>query len=113
MIRRFLGSATASAAIIAVLLITQPPAAGQATSPASKAAAKTTSAAKLWTPAHTPDGKPDLQGIWNTATVTPLERPKGLGAKEFYTDEEFAKLSQHIRQGEVGEEAELGAARSE
>ena len=111
MIRRFLGSATASAAIIAVLLITQPPAAGQTASPASKVAAKTTSAAKPWTQSHTPDGKPDLQGIWNTATVTPLERPKGLGAKEFYTDEEFAKLSQHIRQGEVGEEAELGAAR--
>lgn len=112
MTRRSLASATALVAIIAVLLIAQPPAAGQATSPPLKAApAKATPAAKPWTPSRTPDGKPDLQGIWNTATVTPLERPKGLGAKEFYTDEEFAKLSQRIRQGEVGEEAELGAAR--
>src|SRR5579859_285245 len=112
MIRRALGSATASAAIIAVLLITQPPAVGQATSSIPKIApAKATPAAKPRTVSRTPDGRPDLQGIWNNATVTPLERPKGLGAKEFYTDEEFAKLSQHIRQGEVGEEAELGAAR--
>ena len=112
MIRRSLALATVSVAIIAVLLIAQPPAAGQATSPPPKAApAKATPAAKPWTPSRTPDGKPDLQGIWNTATVTPLERPKALGAKEFYTDEEFAKLSQRIRQGEVGEEAELGAAR--
>lgn len=112
MTRRSVGSATASVAIIAVLLIAQPHAAGQATSPSSKPApVKTTSAAKPWAPTRTPDGKPDLQGIWNTATVTPLERPKALGAKEFYTDEEFAKLSQRIRQGEVGEEAELGAAR--
>src|SRR4029077_7728934 len=111
MIRRFLGSATASAAIIAVLLITQPPAAGQTASPASKAATKTTPVAKPWTQSRTLDGKPNLEGIWNTATVTPLERPKGLGAKEFYSVEEFAKLSQHIRQGEVGEESELGAAR--
>jgi len=112
MIRRSLASATASVAIIAALLIAQPPAAGQATSLSPKAApAKATSAAKPLTPSRTPDGKPDLQGIWNTATVTPLERPKALGAKEFYTDEEFAKLSQRIQQGEVGEEAELGAAR--
>jgi hypothetical protein len=39
-----------------------------------------------------------------------LERPKRLGAKEFYTDEEFAKLAAGVRQGDVGEEADLGAA---
>src|SRR6266404_3684376 len=41
-------------------------------------------------PPRTPDGKPDLQGIWTNNTVTPLERPKGLGTKEFYTDQELA-----------------------
>ncbi len=25
---------------------------------------------------RTPDGRPDLQGFWNTATLTPLERPR-------------------------------------
>jgi len=43
--------------------------------------------------------------------VTPLERRKGLGTKEFYTDEEFAKLSERLHRGDVGEEAEIGAAR--
>ena len=112
MIRRSLASAIALAATIAILLITYSPASAQATSPSSKATpTKTTSAAKPWTLPRTADGKPDLQGIWNNATVTPLERPKGLGAKEFYTDEEFAKVTAKVRQGDVGEEAELGAAR--
>jgi hypothetical protein len=30
--------------------------------------------AKPWTPARTVDGKPDLQGNWSNATLTPLER---------------------------------------
>jgi hypothetical protein len=27
---------------------------------------------------RTPDGKPDLQGIWSNATITPLERPQNV-----------------------------------
>jgi hypothetical protein len=112
MIGRSFASATALAVVMGALLIVQSPIAGQGESPAAKATAtKATPQGKLLTPPRTPDGKPDLQGIWNNATVTPLERPKALGAKEFYTDEEFAKLMTRVRQGDVGEEAELGAAR--
>lgn len=36
------------------------------------------------------DGHPLLEGIWNSASLTPLQRPAGLGTKEFYTQEEAA-----------------------
>lgn len=39
---------------------------------------------------RTPWGHPDLQGRWTNATVTPLERPQDLGAKEFFTEAEAA-----------------------
>ncbi len=31
--------------------------------------------AKPWTMPRTPDGKPDLQGNWSNATLTPIDRP--------------------------------------
>src|SRR5216117_3986802 len=30
---------------------------------------------------RTPDGQPDLQGIWSFATITPLERPAELAGR--------------------------------
>ncbi|HWW83862.1 MAG TPA: hypothetical protein VNZ26_09695 [Vicinamibacterales bacterium] len=45
-----------------------------------------------WSPPRTPDGQPDLQGYWTNATFTPLERPKELGTKEFYTAAEAAAV---------------------
>ena len=45
-----------------------------------------------WVVGHTPDGQPDLQGTWTNATLTPLERNKTLGAKEFYTEQEKADM---------------------
>jgi hypothetical protein len=54
--------------------------------------------AKTFTAPRTPDGTPDLQGFWTNATVTPLERPKGLGAKEFYTEQEMADSEKRERE---------------
>jgi hypothetical protein len=41
---------------------------------------------------RTPDGKPDLQGVWKNNSVTPLERPKQWANKEFLNDAELADL---------------------
>ena len=35
-----------------------------------------------WTPARTADGKPDLQGTFTFATITPLQRPTALSGKD-------------------------------
>ena len=43
---------------------------------------------------RTPWGQPDLQGVWDYRTLTPLERPDDIGAKEFLTEEEAAELEQ-------------------
>jgi hypothetical protein len=43
---------------------------------------------KSWVVPRTPDGHPDFQGIWNTSTLTPLERPAEFGDKPFLTAQE-------------------------
>ena len=47
--------------------------------------------AQTWSSPRMPDGHPDLQGFWTNASITPMERPRELGAKEFFTDEEAAE----------------------
>jgi hypothetical protein len=47
-------------------------------------------ATKAWTAPRTPDGRPDLQGLWNNTTLTPLERPRNFSSKEFFATEEEA-----------------------
>jgi hypothetical protein len=44
------------------------------------------------TPGRTPDGKPDLAGIYSFSTVTPLQRPDALLGKATLTDEEAASF---------------------
>ena len=63
--------------------------------------------------------KPDLQGIWTNATVTPLERPKQFEGKEFITKAdaaEFEKQAVYDANGDRrdgGAEADVGRAYNE
>src|SRR6266481_14177 len=86
MTRRFLASTAALALTLAVVSLAPAPVASQSriTPP------------KKWTPPRTPDGQPDLQGIWSNATITPLERPKELAGKEFFTEQEAAEYEKRI-----------------
>ena len=43
---------------------------------------------KAWRAPRTAAGQPDLQGIYTTATLTPLERPADLAGKQFFTEKE-------------------------
>ena len=44
-----------------------------------------------------PDGRPDLSGTYDTATLTPLQRPERFGDKQFLTDEEAAAIADQER----------------
>ena len=62
---------------------------------------------------RTPWGHPDLQGVWDFRTITPLERPAELADQEFLTEEEAAGLERAaIERTERLGRAERGCARS-
>lgn len=54
-----------------------------------------------WTSAHTPDGQPDLQGVWTNPTITPFERPVQFGNKATLTEEEAAALEKQAASNAV------------
>jgi len=82
------------------IAVAQSPAAGQASSTvvSKKAASGTASkaaAAKSAVP-RTPWGEPDIQGVWNDATSTPLQRPASVGGKDVLNDEEAEEFSKEL-----------------
>ena len=66
----------AGLAVLALVPLAAVPAAGQGDAP------------------RMPWGAPDLQGVWDFRTITPLERPEELGDQAFLTAEEAANLEQ-------------------
>ena len=87
MSHRFLAALGVCAAVIAIVSLAPVPAAGQAGSGDGAQAAADTGMMP-----RTPWGDPDLQGIWDYRTITPLERPEELAGKAVLTDEEAAKF---------------------
>jgi hypothetical protein len=47
---------------------------------------------------RTADGDPDLQGVWNFATATPLERPSEFSGKDVLTEREAAEFEVDFRE---------------
>ena len=75
-----LAAATAAAAWLASASL-----AAQAAKPIAQAPGK------AWTMPRTPDGKPDLSGFYDVATMTPVERPAGV-TRLVLTPEEAAAI---------------------
>src|ERR1700683_5337923 len=51
--------------------------------------------------ARTPDGQPDLQGVWTNATLTPFERPAQLAGKATITEQEAAAIEKRASENRV------------
>ena len=63
----------------------------------SAGAQKPTRAVGASTSLRAPDGRPDLQGVWDFRTVTPLERPAEFAGQSVLTAEQAAKLEAQAR----------------
>lgn len=66
---------------------------------------------------RTPDGHPDLQGIWSNAVITPLERPAEFANKPFLTEQEALEYEKLVRERNnmdsragAGTDADVGRA---
>ena len=86
MTRPSLSARCALGGVCAVLVMAPIGVAGQTVSASASASSDASPPRTAW-------GAPDLQGVWSSATVTPLERPTDLADKEFLTEEEAAEYS--------------------
>jgi len=117
--RRYPNLTLPGALAIAAALIFICAVSARAQSSPSATKPKDAPADKRWVQPRTPDGQPDIQGIWNTATLTPLERPAELGDEQFFTPEEALayekkqKEAQNRDRRDGGEDADLSRAYNE
>ena len=51
----------------------------------SSVAAQSTAGRQAWTQPRTPEGRPDIQGVWVNNIATPLERPEALAGRAALT----------------------------
>src|SRR5437762_7585127 len=103
---RFLTPVGTLVVAIAVTSLTLVPLDGQTPS----AGTKPPSAKTLSLP-RTADGHPDLQGIWNAATITPLERPEALAGKAQVTAVEAATYAKEFLEASSLDRRDGGAER--
>src|SRR3954453_17730988 len=84
---RFLTLLAVLAAVVAAPVVSGQAPAGKVPAGKAKPAVKTF---------RTPWGDPDLQGVWNDATSTPLQRPGDVGAKQVLNEEEAAEFQPRL-----------------
>ena len=65
---------------------------------------------KPWTLPHTADGQPDIQGVWSTATTTPLERPAEFAGNSTLTAAEAAEFQKKAIYDVNGDRRDGGGA---
>jgi hypothetical protein len=92
------------AAVLAMLLLATVPTAGQAPA-ATRSAATAGSASAV---PRLPDGKPDLQGVWDFRTITPMQRPTDLADKAVLSDREAAEFEVKNQRNQDNREATPG-----
>jgi hypothetical protein len=73
--------------------VTQAPVAGQQSTAPARGDARGTG----WVLPRTTDGRPDLEGVWENNSATPLERPRQLADKPRLSDDELASLERRAR----------------
>ena len=64
---------------------------------ALRASAQSPAPVRTWTAPLTPEGHPDLQGVWLSKSATPLERPKQLEGRQSLTDAEVANMRERAQ----------------
>ena len=93
--RRFLAPlCTLTATALAVLLTPAHASAQTGVAAVEKMAASL--APKNWAAPRTPDGHPDLQGIYNTGILTPMERPAPYAGKAFFAKDEATAFEKQL-----------------
>jgi hypothetical protein len=60
---------------------------------------------------RTAEGHPDFTGIWTNVTITPLERPRELANKEFFTPQEAADYEKDVVANRNRDHRERGTQR--
>jgi hypothetical protein len=98
---RNLSSGCVLGAAAALLLSVSTGAAGQSQPAAARTGAVRPNASAV---PRTADGRPDLQGIWDFRTITPMERPKDLAAKEVLNEQEAAEFEVKNRRNQDNRE---------